>query len=144
MTVRRRPADRNSPRDPGRETRPAPPGGRSPLLTVRPAVILLIPGGGCHAGRPCAHAPCFQVRLEAPARPRPARRNATACASHLGEVVCDLTAWAHDHGLTRGQVTVLAIDRPPVTCPAAGSGGFGGFGEPAGPGFAFTTIPLTP
>jgi hypothetical protein len=100
-----------------------------------------IPPGACHADRTCAHAPCFQVRLEAAARPQPARRNATACASHLGEVVCDLAAWAHDHGLTCGQVTILAIDRPPAACPPAGPGGLG---EPASHGFAFTTIPLPP
>jgi hypothetical protein len=102
----------------------------------------LTPRSECHAGHPCAHVPCFQVLLEAPGRPQPARRNATACASHLGEVVCDLTTWAHEHGLTSGQVTVLAVDRPPVTGHAEDLAGRADGGEPAQRGFAFFTIAL--
>jgi hypothetical protein len=41
MTVRRRPADRNTPLGPGWETGPASPGERGPLLTLRQAVILI-------------------------------------------------------------------------------------------------------
>jgi hypothetical protein len=74
------------------------------------------------------------------------RRNAAACADHLGDVVHALTGWARDHQLTSGQVTVLVVDPAtdhaaaqaaesrPVACP--GGSGF--------TGFAFGIIPLTP
>jgi hypothetical protein len=33
-----------------------------------------------------------------------------ACAAHIGAIVAGLTVWAHDHGITEGQLAVLAID----------------------------------
>ena len=65
----------------------------------------------CQAGRSCDRVPCFQARLEAAAGGRPVRRRAELCAEHLGGTVHALTTWANDRGL-RGEVTVLAIDRP--------------------------------
>jgi hypothetical protein len=107
-----------------------------------PPSASLTPNSACHAGRPCPQAPCFQVLLESPGRLQPARMSATACASHLGEVVCDLTAWAREHGLTCGQVTVLAVDRSLATCQAADPADQDGRAGPARRGFVFSTIPL--
>ena len=86
----------------------------------------------CQAGRSCDRAPCFQARLEAAAGDRPVRRRAELCAEHVGGTVHALTTWANDRGL-RGEVTVLAIDRPAPD--HAGSGGR--------IGFVFSTIRLT-
>ncbi len=84
----------------------------------------------CQASGPCTGMPCFHIRLDAPAWRRPAHRDAAACPSHLGEVVCGLASWAHDHGLRGGQVTVLAVNPNPASAP------------PAASGFAFTSIPV--
>jgi len=85
----------------------------------------------CQAGRSCDRAPCFQARLEAAAGGRPVRRHAELCAEHLGGTVHALTTWANDRGL-RGEVTVLAIDRPA-----------GDHAAPGGRiGFVFSTIRL--
>jgi hypothetical protein len=89
----------------------------------------------CQASRPCNSRPCFHIRLDAPVWRRPAHRDAAACPSHLGEVVCGLASWAHEHGLRGGQVTVLAVDTHPAGSPPAGS-------NPAASGFAFTSIPV--
>ena len=83
--------------------------------------------GSCDANARCLRAPCFQVQLDV-ARPRQAHRQANACAYHVPEVIQALRAWAGEHGVADGQLTVLAIE------PAAG-------GRP--PGFAFSRIPLT-
>jgi hypothetical protein len=88
----------------------------------------------CQAGRTCDRAPCFQARLEAAAGDRPVLRRTELCAEHLGGTVHALTTWANDRGL-RGQVTVLAIDRPPRDQSAAPPGGR--------IGFVFSTIRLT-
>jgi hypothetical protein len=91
--------------------------------------------------------PCFQVQLEA-SRPRRAHRQANACVYHVPEVIEALRAWAGEHDLADGQLTILAIE------PAAGgrqpsqSSGPGQPGQPNDPGqpdlrgFAFSTIPL--
>jgi hypothetical protein len=82
--------------------------------------------------------PCFQVQLEA-ARPRHSHRQANACAYHVADVVQSLRAWAGEHGLMGGQLTILAIE------PAAGGRQPGGSGASGGRelrGFPFSTIPL--
>jgi|SRR5690348_13057287 hypothetical protein len=96
------------------------------------------PTGKCDADRRCTHVPCFQVQLEA-ASPRKSHRQANACAYHVADVVQALRAWAGEHELMGGQLTILAIE------PAAGGRQPGGSGAPGGPeprGFPFTTIPL--
>jgi hypothetical protein len=96
------------------------------------------PRGKCDADPRCTHVPCFQVQLEA-ARPRHSHRQANACAYHVADVVQALRAWAGEHGLMGGQLTILAIE------PAAGGrqpGGSGASGGPALRGFPFSTIPL--
>lgn len=87
----------------------------------------------CQAGRCCDRAPCFQARLEAAAGDRLVRRHAELCAEHLGGTVHALTTWANDRGL-RGEVTVLAVDRPARDQPVPPGGRIG---------FVFSTIRLT-
>ena len=84
---------------------------------------------------------CFQVQLEASC-PRWAHRQANACAYHVPEVIEALRAWAGEHGVADGLLTILAIEpaageRQPVQ-PGQGDGP----GEPESRGFAFSTIPL--
>jgi hypothetical protein len=88
------------------------------------SLSVVVPHGSCQASQPCAVPPCFHVRLDAPAQPQAVRRDAAACGWHVGEVACRLTAWAHEHGLSCGQVTVLAIDRSAVLLPPATAHGF--------------------
>ena len=66
----------------------------------------------CQADKACERPPRFQARLESVNGTGPVRKNAEACAAHLTEMVQALTAWASDHDLTDGQLTVLAIDPP--------------------------------
>ena len=78
--------------------------------------------------------PCFQVQLDASSRGQ-AHRQANACAYHVADVIQALRAWAAEHGVIDGALTILAIE------PAAGGR------QPAGRrpdlrGFAFSTIPL--
>lgn len=99
--------------------------------------------GGCDAETTCLHAPCFQVQLEA-SRPRQAHRQANACAYHVPDVIETLQAWAGEHDLADGQLTILAIEpaaggRIPDR---AGQPGQSGPGQPELRGFAFSTIPL--
>ena len=100
--------------------------------------------GRCDADTTCLHVSCFQVQLEA-SRPRQAHRQANACAYHVPDVIEALRAWAGEHDLADGQLTILAIE------PAAGgrmpdqsgqAGQPGGSGQPELRGFAFSTIPL--
>lgn len=92
------------------------------------------PAGRCDAGADCVHVPCFQVQLEA-SRPRRDHRQANACAYHVPEVIEALRAWAGEHDLADGVLTILAIE------PAAG----GRVPSQAGMrGFAFSQIPLHP
>ncbi len=98
------------------------------------------PSGTCDAVPHCGHAPCFQVQLEA-ACPRRARRLANACAYHVAEVIEALRAWAGEHGLVGGQLTILAIE------PTAGGRqpeGSAAAERPELSGFPFSTIPLVP
>ena len=89
----------------------------------------------CQASRPCSSRPCFHIRFDAPVWRRPARRDAAACPSHLGEVVCRVASWAHENGLRGGQVTVLAVDPHPASPPPTGT-------YRVASGFAFTSIPV--
>jgi hypothetical protein len=91
----------------------------------------------CQAAGPCPQPPCFHAHLEAQSTPAPVRRTADLCAVHLGDVVHDLTAWAHRAGLTSGQVTVSIITAASGQLPVPAAG------QPASGGLAFATIPLT-
>jgi hypothetical protein len=94
--------------------------------------------GHCQSDHHCDRTPCFQARLEARGALSPVRKNADLCAEHLGDVVLELTAWAHSSGLTDGQVTVLILDPAPgeqLVSPVACHG------EPS-EGLPFGTIPL--
>jgi hypothetical protein len=100
--------------------------------------------GSCDADTNCLHVPCFQVQLDA-SRPREAHRRANACAYHVPDVIEALRAWAGEHALADGKLTILAIE------PAAGGripqqpgqpGHAGGPEQPELRGFAFSTIPL--
>jgi hypothetical protein len=90
----------------------------------------------CQADTACHRPPCFQARLDAAcgASRAPIRRRAEACASHLGTMVTALAAWARDHDLTDGDLTILAIEpaRP-------GQAGL----QPQTSGLAFSTIHLS-
>jgi hypothetical protein len=95
------------------------------------------PRGDCDADPRCGHAPCFQVRLEGD-RPR----QASACAYHVADVIQALRAWAGAHGVSGGQLIILAIEQ------AAGGRQPGSAGTPERAdqeelhGFPFTTVPL--
>lgn len=92
------------------------------------------PSAACDADARCRHAACFQIQLEA-SQPEQAYRQAVACAYHVADVIEALRAWAREHDLAGGQLTILAIE------PA--SGGAGGSAKTAAlREFAFSTIPL--
>jgi hypothetical protein len=93
------------------------------------------PAGRCDADAKCLYAPCFQVQLDA-LRPRRAYRQANACAHHVPDVIEALRAWAGAHGVSDGQLTILAIE------PAAGGRPPDEESVPDVRGFAFSTIPL--
>jgi hypothetical protein len=89
----------------------------------------------CDAEPWCMHAPCFQVQLDA-SSPAQAHRQSNACAYHVADVIELQRAWAAQHGLADGQLTILAVE------PAVGGRQPGEPGDLRG--FAFTTIPLSP
>ncbi|HEU5391260.1 MAG TPA: hypothetical protein VFV73_35690 [Streptosporangiaceae bacterium] len=100
--------------------------------------------GACDADTKCLHVPCFQVQLDASSRGQ-AHRQANACAYHVADVIQALRAWAAEHDVIDGALTILAIE------PAAGGrrpGGAGqgdqgsGHGDPDLHGFPFSRIPL--
>jgi hypothetical protein len=97
-------------------------------------------GGNCDADTECLRSPCFQVQLD-DARSRQAHHQASACAYHVPQVIEALRAWAREHGVADGRLTILAIE------PAAGgrqAAQPGAPGQPGSRGFAFSTIPLGP
>jgi hypothetical protein len=79
--------------------------------------------------------PCLQVQLGVSGHGQ-AHRQANACAYHVADVIQALRAWAGEHGLTDGELTILAIE------PAAGGRQPDGPDHPDQRGFAFSTIPL--
>jgi len=91
----------------------------------------------CDADTQCGHVPCFQVRLDG-SRPRQGHRRADACAYHVAEVIEALRAWAAEHGVVDGALTILAVE------PAAGGRQLTGEDQLDLRGFAFSTIPLDP
>jgi hypothetical protein len=108
------------------------------------------PSAACDADPRCRRAACFQVQLEA-SQPREADRRALACVYHVTDVIEALRAWAREHDLAGGQLTILAIGPDPETAgghraggAAEGSGGPGGVRSAALREFAFSTIPLKP
>jgi hypothetical protein len=127
MTIRGRPPDRNPDGPSGRVVQPA-------AMTSQPSRT---PPRTCAARPPCPGPPCFLIEFHAPPGSQCDGRGAAACPGHLGEVVCDVATWAHEHGLDDGEVTVLAIDRSPVSRSPAGS-------REAGQGFVFGSIRLGP
>jgi hypothetical protein len=100
--------------------------------------------GACDADSECLHVPCFQVQLEASSRGQ-AHRQANACAYHVADVIQALRAWAAEHGLIDGALTILAIEPAAGGRQPGGSGrgdqGFGP-GDPDLHGFPFSRIPL--
>jgi len=96
------------------------------------------PPTACDGDPRCGHPACFQIQLEA-SQPQRAYRQALACAYHVADVIEALRAWAREHDLAGGQLTILAIE------PAAGGrqpGGTSGSRTAALREFAFSTIPL--
>ena len=103
--------------------------------------------GACDADAECLHVPCFQVQLDTSSRGQ-AHRQANACVYHVADVIQALRAWAAEHGVIDGALTILAIE------PAAGGRRPGGSGQgdragrnpgPDDPdlhGFPFSWIPL--
>jgi hypothetical protein len=91
--------------------------------------------------------PCFQVRLEASSRGQ-AHRQANACAYHVADVIQALRAWAAEHDVIDGALTILAIEpagggRQPGSSGQGDQGDQGpGPGDPDLHGFPFSRIPL--
>ncbi len=94
------------------------------------------PACRCGADATCLRVPCFQVQLDA-SRPRRVHRQANACAYHVPDLIETLRAWAGEHGVSDGQLTVLAIE------PAAGDRQPIEEDQPDLRGFPFSTIPLS-
>jgi hypothetical protein len=99
------------------------------------------PSAACDADPRCGHAACFQVQLEA-SQPQQAYRQALACAYHVADVIEALRAWAREHDLAGGQLTILAIEPDPGPAGGRRAGGTGGPETAALREFAFSTIPL--
>jgi hypothetical protein len=64
----------------------------------------------CQSGAACPAAPLFQALLETRTGTSPICIAAQACEAHIGAIIQGLTAWAHDHEITEGQLAVLTID----------------------------------
>jgi hypothetical protein len=93
----------------------------------------------CQADSACHFPPRFQAHLDVPQNaqhPR-IRGRTNACARHLTTMVVAITAWAHEHQLTNGALTILAIEPPPR---AGQPGPEPGSTRTQTSGFAFTTI----
>jgi hypothetical protein len=127
MTARRTPDRGGAPGDPEELTVPP---GTLPFSGPRSTA--------CDGDPRCGHPACFQIQLEA-SQPQQAYRQVLACAYHVADVIEALRAWAREHDLAGGQLTILAIE------PAAGGrqpGGTNGSKTAALHEFAFSTIPL--
>jgi hypothetical protein len=123
MTARRTPDRGGAPGDPEK-------------LMIPPEVFAS--STACDGDPRCGHPACFQIQLEA-SQPQQAYRQALACAYHVADVIEALRAWAREHDLAGGQLTILAIE------PVAGArqpGGTSGSNTAALREFAFSTIPL--
>ena len=90
--------------------------------------------GTCDADTECLHVPCFQVQLDVSSCQQ-AHRQANACAYHVADVIQALRAWAGEHGVIDGELTILAIE------PAAGGRQPSGPDHPDLRGFAFSYDP---
>ena len=77
--------------------------------------------GACDADTECLHVPCFQVQLEASSRGQ-AHRQANACVYHVADVIQALRAWAAEHDVIDGALTILAIERPRAGAGRAAAG----------------------
>ena len=82
----------------------------------------------------CTRLACFRASVEAPAGSEHARRSVDACASHLGDVVGALRAWAMSRPVAGARLTVAAID--PYSVPRMSALGVAEYG------FAFYSVPL--
>jgi hypothetical protein len=91
----------------------------------------------CQAGRTCHQPLRFRAHLEAGGARQPVHRTAEFCAEHLGDAVHDLTAWAHQRGLTHGYVTVLILSEIGVICTRSAADY-----DPQPDGLPFGVIPL--
>ena len=91
------------------------------------------------ASRCCDGSPCFRARLEATAGSVKVHATTDLCPRHLGAAVQDIAARARAHQL-RGQLTILVIDRPALSCPAEP----GQAGDRLPVAFPFSAIPLGP
>ena len=65
--------------------------------------------GACDADSSCQHVPCFQVQLDASSCGQP-HQQADACAYHVADVIQALRAWAAEHGVVDGALTILAVE----------------------------------
>jgi len=97
--------------------------------------------GACDADSECLHVPCFQVQVEASSCGQ-AHRQANACAYHVADVIQALRAWAAEHGVIDGTLTILAIEPAAGGRQPDGSGQAPGPGDPDLHGFPFSRIPL--
>ena len=93
------------------------------------------PSAACDADTRCGRTPCFQVQLEA-SQPQQADWQALACAHHVADVIEALRAWAAEHGVADGALTILAIE------PTAGGPQPHEESRSDLRGFAFSRIPL--
>lgn len=64
----------------------------------------------CQSGTACPAAPRFQALLETRTGISPICIATQACEAHIGAIIQGLTAWAHEHDITEGQLAVLTID----------------------------------
>jgi hypothetical protein len=84
----------------------------------------------------CTREAFFQARIEYPPGPEFIRQRASACSSHLVDIIQTLRTWARARQLASGGwLTVLAID--PYALPRLAALGV------ADPGFAFYSAPIT-
>lgn len=92
------------------------------------------------ANRCCDSAPYFRARLEKMTDGQEILASTDVCASHLGDAVQNLTAWAQQTNVC-GQVIVLAIGGPE---PGRQTGSPGSDERQMPTSFAFSVIPINP